>query len=96
MQADIGSIAKFIMTKCEKDFKATAYFENIKDGFKVPAIYFPLPKRNIYKSSISCGFVYENSMFLQIFAMSNDVANRIANVIATFILKKQRIYTVAR
>lgn len=90
MREDFASVASFIMSVVGEKYNATAYYENVKAGFRVPAIYFPLPEELTSKSTL--GELYSNdvTVFVQIFAMTNDSAAVIAEDIKTAIIKTKR------
>ncbi len=87
MTEDFASIVNFIINKVGKPANAQAYFENVKDGFKLPAIYFPEPDTIVQKSVLSNQYNFSNLLFVQVFHLTNDDAYRLANDIATALFK---------
>lgn len=90
MREDFASIANFVMNNIGKEYSAKAYYENVKDGFHVPAIYFPVPDEINDKLTFGSSYQADNSMFIQIFAMSNQEALNIANDIKVSLQKVNR------
>lgn len=90
MREDYASIVNFIMVNIGEIYNAHPYFENIKSGFKLPAIYFPVPTMLSEKLSLGNQYNDDNVAYIQIFAMSNDDAVTIAQDIKESILKCNR------
>lgn len=82
MREDFASIANFIMNRVGKKASAQAYFENIKDGFCLPAIYFPEPETIVGKELLGNQYLNSNSLFVQVFHLTNDDAYGLAQEIA--------------
>lgn len=87
MTEDFASIVNFIMNNVGKQANAQPYFENVKDGFTLPAIYFPEPETTVLKNVISNQYAFSNILFVQVFHLTNDDAYRLANDIAAALFK---------
>lgn len=87
MREDFASIANFIMNRVGKKANAKAYYENVKDGFYLPAIYFPEPEDNISKELLSNQHLHSNMLFVQVFHLTNDDAYGLAQEIANAFFK---------
>lgn len=87
MKEDFASVAKFIMKNVGEKANAKAYFENVKDGFYLPAIYFPEPEAIVRKELLTNQYSCSNSIFVQVFHLTNDDAYELANEIAEAFFK---------
>ena len=87
MREDFASVVNFIMKNVGKNAKAQDYYENIKDGFKLPAIYFPEPECNLSKDTFGNQYQHSNMLFVQIFHLTNDDAYSLASDIANEFFK---------
>lgn len=82
MKEDFASIVNFIMKKVGEQVNATAYFENIKSGFRLPAIYFPKPECVVQKDTLSHQYQDSNMQFVQVFHLTDEDAYSLADKIA--------------
>lgn len=87
MKQDFASIVNFIMKYVGHKANATAYFENVKSGFSLPAIYFPEPECSVQKDTLSCQYMQSNMLFVQIFHLNNDYAYNLAKQIVDAFFK---------
>lgn len=80
MDQNYASICNFIIGSV-KGYNVTPYYENVRAGFKVPALHFPLPEQRYEKATLGKVFNCDNTAYIKVFAMSDDDAMQIAQEI---------------
>lgn len=94
MREDFASIVRFVMDNVGNQANAHIYFENIKDGFGIPAFYFPQPEEEINQVSLLNGYLQDCSCLLQIFAATDEDAMVLANKVKKVILNNNEYIPV--
>lgn len=89
MTEDFASVVSYIMNTVGKPANAQDYYENVKDGFKLPALYFKIPENMPNKDLLTVQYVNSNTAFIEVYHLSNDLAYTLANDIANAIFKKR-------
>lgn len=89
MTEDFASIVSYVMNTVGKSNGAQDYYENIKDGFKLPALYFKIPDATPNKDILLPQYVNSKSAFIEVYHLSNDLAYTLANDIANSIFKNR-------
>lgn len=89
MTEDFASVVSYIMNTVGNLANAQDYYENVKDGFKLPALYFKIPDISPSKDILSAQYVNLNTAYIEVYHLSNDLAYTLANDIANAIFKNR-------
>lgn len=89
MTEDFASVVSYIMNTVGKPANTHDYYENVKDGFALPALYFKIPDISPSKYILSSQYVNSNTAYIEVYHLSNDLAYTLANDIANAIFKNR-------
>lgn len=77
LEAEVASIAKKM---CDISEIQNVYFDEVREGFKRPSLYFPPVEQTVIGDTLS-SFAYDNAMFVKVFDKTTKDAMSLAEQI---------------